>query len=383
MVATNELLLLPLDADLTSFHTSFSIHGKELTFCFHNVPSPADSGKSSLKNTKIQCSSEVRDQLAGFDNVLQQRLSESMDLPTFILELKDILENINFAYSESSLPPAKFYDCLFNEIDAIGWDSLAPVGSDLNQLHFRIFDQAGREHIVEVILPVGYPKVPPMASADLPCIVDFDWQGGDIKSLLQQYGDAIQRYQDFWAVMEDLDNKFWIMEPEHPSRANTFRRIALGGHCSLSLTIDPLSPRSFPECRFFGSDMVISPLRKKLNNNIKKWNVDKFLTENLMEVLEMVPPSQQDTTTHEDMSVGCGICYAFRLSDGDPTNDNFVKEGSIPDRACDNGNCGRPFHTNCLVEWLRSITTTRQSFDVLFGNCPYCSHPIAVKFTSI
>ena len=48
----------------------------------------------------------------------------------------------------------------------------------------------------------------------------------------------------------------------------------------------------------------------------------------------------------------------FDLDDG--RSKDACKEGSIPDRVCDNGNCGRPFHTNCLVEWLRSITTTRQ-----------------------
>lgn len=39
---------------------------------------------------------------------------------------------------------------------------------------------------------------------------------------------AVDKYQDFWAVMEDIDKKVWVMEPEHPSRADTSRRIALG-----------------------------------------------------------------------------------------------------------------------------------------------------------
>lgn len=28
--------------------------------------------------------------------------------------------------------------------------------------------------------------------------------------------------------MEDIDKHVWVMEPEHPSRSNCFRRIALG-----------------------------------------------------------------------------------------------------------------------------------------------------------
>jgi E3 ubiquitin-protein ligase FANCL len=42
------------------------------------------------------------------------------------------------------------------------------------------------------------------------------------------------------------------------------------------------------------------------------------------------------------------------------TGDWVNKEGLVPDRVCDNGSCGRPFHSACLVEWLRAIPTTRQ-----------------------
>ncbi|KAJ0464586.1 putative E3 ubiquitin-protein ligase FANCL [Helianthus annuus] len=55
------------------------------------------------------------------------------------------------------------------------------------------------------------------------------------------------------------------------------------------------------------------------------------------------------------------------------------KSGSKTDYTCENTTCSKAFHSVCLGDWLRSITTTRQSFDVLFGNCPYCSQPVAVK----
>jgi E3 ubiquitin-protein ligase FANCL len=52
---------------------------------------------------------------------------------------------------------------------------------------------------------------------------------------------------------------------------------------------------------------------------------------------------------------------------------------AVPEHNCDNVGCGRPFHSACLREWLQATSTTRQSFDTLFGACPYCSAPITVK----
>lgn len=57
----------------------------------------------------------------------------------------------------------------------------------------------------------------------------------------------------------------------------------------------------------------------------------------------------------------CGICYAYQL------------DGAIPDQVCDNSQCGQSFHYICLYEWLRGLLTSRQSFNIIFGECPYCS----------
>ncbi|TQD82915.1 hypothetical protein C1H46_031514 [Malus baccata] len=81
-----------------------------------------------------------------------------------------------------------------------------------------------------------------------------------------------------------------------------------------------------------------------------------------------------------DQQVECGICYAQSLPIDDELRDN---SGTGTDYTCDNTSCNKAFHSICLVDWLRSITTTRQSFDVLFGSCPYCSEPVAVKINSV
>ena len=52
--------------------------------------------------------------------------------------------------------------------------------------------------------------------------------------------------------------------------------------------------------------------------------------------------------------------------------------GETPDASCPNPQCARPYHARCLREWLLSVSTSRKSFGVIFGECPYCSSPITV-----
>eukprot|EP01027_Heterolobosea_sp_BB2_P011504 GEZU01016744.1.p1 GENE.GEZU01016744.1~~GEZU01016744.1.p1 ORF type:complete len:153 (+),score=10.88 GEZU01016744.1:140-598(+) len=143
------------------------------------------------------------------------------------------------------------------------------------------------------------------------------------------------------------------------------RRIGIGNHSSLQIELDPLCPRGVPECRFLGADSVVVPLRDKLNQNIlAQWDYTDTPRNNLQRVLGIEFPRPKEALK-EDFSVECGICYSYRLNN------------QIPDKVCDN--CCMPFHRVCLFEWLRSVPSTRQSFDTLFGNCPYCSASITVK----
>jgi len=66
----------------------------------------------------------------------------------------------------------------------------------------------------------------------------------------------------------------------------------------------------------------------------------------------------------------CGICYSFRL------------ENNVPDKVCDNPKCAKPFHRQCLSEWLRAIPSSRTSFDTIFGECPYCTNQITCKYNT-
>ncbi|BAB10681.1 unnamed protein product [Arabidopsis thaliana] len=138
-----------------------------------------------------------------------------------------------------------------------------------------------------------------------------------------------------------------------PARASAIRRIDAGNDCIIIVHIDFKDPKSLPESN------------------------ERSFPENLECILGTELPKPLGLQVEDDQQqVECGICYAQFL----PTDEELgARSGTRTDYTCENISCNKSFHSLCLTDWLRSITTTRQSFDVLFGNCPYCSDPVAVK----
>ncbi|KAF3620296.1 putative nudix hydrolase 1-like [Capsicum annuum] len=123
--------------------------------------------------------------------------------------------------------------------------------------------------------------------------------------------------------------------------------------------------------------MPVGDLPLKITKSFLRTRDTPF-SENLVNILDIQlhgPSSIQKT----DLETECGICYAPYLPIDEELGD---RSGSSTDCTCEKYSCSRTFHNVCLGDWLCSITTRRQSFDVLFGNCPYCSDPIAVKINS-
>lgn len=88
----------------------------------------------------------------------------------------------------------------------------------------------------------------------------------------------------------------------------------------------------------------------------------------------------------ESLQVECGICYSYSIA-SNTTSSILQGSGrgvggsstSIPDQMCPNPKCMRLYHVSCLVDWLQALPSTRSSFGSLFGTCPYCQDPLAVK----
>uniref|UniRef100_A0A8D3CH37 FA complementation group L n=1 Tax=Scophthalmus maximus TaxID=52904 RepID=A0A8D3CH37_SCOMX len=294
-----------------------------------------------------------------------QRLQQSADLVTFLLELKTVLEvGLKSRPECSSIPPPQYYSQLIAEMETLGWNKLLFIDTELRTLRLKAEDSSGRQHILTIKLKSKHPAEAPECSADLPLPLATTWTP---QSTLQQLHDqflvVLESLTEFWDVLEEVDGNTWILEPEKPSRSDTMRRIAIGNNVSIKVEVDPRHPKMLPECCLLGAEHGASCLWSAGRNP------DSSVLRNLRDVLEIEFPSP---ATHEksDFSTECGICYSYRL------------EAAIPDQVCNDPRCGQPFHQACLYEWLRALPSSRQSFSTVFGECPYCSKPITVKMSA-
>uniref|UniRef100_A0A6Q2YKV2 E3 ubiquitin-protein ligase FANCL n=1 Tax=Esox lucius TaxID=8010 RepID=A0A6Q2YKV2_ESOLU len=266
-----------------------------------------------------------------------------------------------------SIPPPKYYSQLITEMEDLGWDKLVFIDTEFRTLRLKAEDSSGRQHVVTVKLKPKHPLEAPVCTADLPVPLAMTWTAqSSLTHVHTQFLLLLESLAEFWAVLDEIDQKTWVLEPEKPSRADTMRRIVIGNNVSIKVEVNTRHPNMLPECCLLGADHVVTPLRNKLNSNMHLWNPECSVLQNLRDVLEIEFPSP---ATHEksSFSVECGICYSYRLN------------SDIPDQVCNDSRCGQPFHQACLYEWLRGIPSSRQSFSIVFGECPYCSKPITVK----
>ncbi|XP_026046445.1 E3 ubiquitin-protein ligase FANCL [Astatotilapia calliptera] len=358
-------LLVPLNKQQTVYDGFITVQERDFRM---RIVLPPDR---QLKEAKLHCCWQLKHLLRGYERIVKQRLQQSADLVGFILELKTVLEVVLKSRPECrSIPPPQYYSQLISEMETLGWDKLLFIDTEFRMLRLKAEDSAGRQHILTVKLKSKHPAETPECSADLPVPLAINWTAqSTLEQLHSQFLLVLESLSEFWDVLDEIDSKTWILEPEKPCHSDTTRRIAIGNNVSIKVEVDPRHPKMLPECCLLGAEHVVTPLRNKLNANMHLWNPDSSVLHNLQDVLEIEFPSP---ATHEKSSFNleCGICYSYRL------------EAAIPDQVCNDPRCGQPFHQTCLYEWLRALHSSRQSFNIVFGECPYCSKPITVKMAA-
>ncbi|XP_062591771.1 E3 ubiquitin-protein ligase FANCL-like [Saccostrea cucullata] len=356
--------LLPKNFDFTEYDGYIQILDKEYRM---NIKLP-QGGK--LTDAKLTCEWKLEQILKKYDKILKQRLAQCENLPAFLEELRGIAEK-QISSQEQNRSTSYSSNCaqLISELEKIGWERVISVDADFQSFQIKYTDEKQRQHIMKIKLHSQHPRQPPAVIVDLPAKFDVVWTSSStLLDLFNQFIHNVEYYQNLWNNLDELDQKTWVLEPDNPTFAATNRRIAISASASVQITVDPKHPCSLPEIKFMGSNQATNPLRENMTSNLHLWNENNSILTNLCTVLNVAFPSPSDSKK-EDFSADCGICYSYRLGT------------EIPEEVCNDSRCGQPFHQTCLIEWLRGLPSCRQSFNTIFGECPYCGTPITVKMS--
>lgn len=364
---------------------TLSLHQKILRDFPHLTPSAASlssytgflrtlNGTYRLSVTSLNIVSgdaALRSILTRIPAPTRRRITQAPDTHALLIELRDAIERAapTAQKQASSLPPASFYERLLADIASLGWSFITSMSPCMTSLSLTTADPAKRPHTLTLSLPPTYPRAAPTPQTTLPTAFALPWGASStLSSALAAFQEALLPFQSLFDALDDLDAHCTILEPEHPLRSHLHRRIALSAATSLLLTLSPTTPlRTVPDTRFLGPASLTNPLRTLLNANMSMWDTSGTVLPraNIEKVLGIALPKPQAGNA-EESGGECGICYAYRIED------------RVPDVACDRAECARPYHRECIVEWLKALPDTRQSFDTLFGKCPYCEEGISV-----
>ena len=86
---------------------------------------------------------------------------------------------------------------------------------------------------------------------------------------------ALQQWQDLWSCLQDLDHNAWVLEPLAPTWAEPWRRVALGGHTSVTVTLNPQQPLLPPQLHFAGPAARVEPLQQGCFQRLQLWSQDR------------------------------------------------------------------------------------------------------------
>ena len=309
-------------------------------------------------------------------------------------------------------PTASYYNRIIEELNAVGWNYLVGVHDSMQRLELQTIDRGGRIHKFDVILNsisqhadavalkttlhvdipaletpnygtgVSGSSVSPSSTLANGKVVLDGGEDSNLRDMIIFVENELEKFQLFWNIMDDFDSNVWVLEPQNPNRCSTVRRIAIKEHCSMHVKINPSNPKGICEFDFMGKASIVEPLRSKLHTNIEAWSDSYTPRENLQRLLGIKFPDPK-VSADLNFQVECGVCYSYRRKGNASVGKKNVHVGAerdvvvhLPDFICNA--CGQAFHQLCVSEWLQSVPSTRRSFNMLFGSCPYCNAAVSV-----
>ncbi|KAI8871166.1 hypothetical protein GQ42DRAFT_7039 [Ramicandelaber brevisporus] len=392
-------LLLPQSADGTIFRGFVEIHGEQLQ-CQVSIPD------IDIASCVISGCERLERYLAMVKDDVQRRIAQAASLGSLLADVRELIERLPLLedMAPTQATDNDTADRMLNDMERIGVERIQSFDLNAKRITVALTPEpvAGNVYRTPVCLQLVYSNESqiPTWLLELPIQPEIDltneenWIGRLVAACERQI-----RVCD--RVLRDIDEVYGyatVIEPTTRSTAVSSVRIAVSPLVSVQIQLDPAKyPFGMggkpPDCRFIGPITQIEQLRQKYEDTATSstWNPHESLIANLERIFEMKLPSKQRSNTqsgdvdsnnnnsNNDAVSGleCGICYSFTLQSVE--NEEMV----TPDTQCPNSKCSQPYHSECLVDWLRTDPSTRKSFSKLFGSCPFCSEQIVVTSTLV
>ena len=318
----------------------------------------------------FEAESKLAQIVRGKEDYIQAELSRSPTVESFCHKMLHFISKLSLpTIGVITQPPAQFFQRVLDEIREIGWDRVTRVDPTLSFFEVSFHDSKNRKIEIRFDLEHGFPRTIPKVTGNLPIPVNFEWnpQTSKLVDVVNQYKEMTPMFDIFWRQLEEIDKEGYVIEPREPSLNCCMRRIVLTPQVQIQIEVNPRKPLSVPKLSFIGAENASRQMTEVFERNIGNWDLSLSLKSNLENVLEL-ELRKPDDDEFKETDFECGICYLDRFG------------AELPSIVC--GKCSKTFHRSCLVDWLRTRPDTEQSFQVVFGPCPYCNEQIQCSVTS-
>ncbi|KAI9319045.1 WD-repeat region-domain-containing protein [Dichotomocladium elegans] len=328
-------LFAPIDSEGRTYRGFLPVHDKEYLI-------QVQLG-SEHEPPVVYCEPSLRRQILNGDpDKTQRRLAQcGTAIGPLLSELKQILEEADPPESVTTTSldaSSSTAAALMNELMTIGFEKIRAINDAMDGIDFALTDNKGRTHDnIHASIPPGYPLVPAKFTVHLP--EQIPSSSTRLTDALNTCQMIINKYQILFDCLDELDAYTRVLDPDKPTYKDTWRRIALFNHCSLQIELQTGRPKdALKTVRFFGNDKNTKVLREKWQQS--KWDPEKTPYQNITHIFgdALVPKTQgahmDKNAAGRSVDIECGICYTYN---------------------------------------------TTRSFNVLFGNCPYCNEKITIK----
>jgi E3 ubiquitin-protein ligase FANCL len=338
-----------------------------LSLCLLSIGNTDFIFRASQDPLFFEAESKLTHLLRGKEEYIRLELERSLSLEAFCQRICHLISKLSSVRATDLTPPqSSFFKRVLDEIREIGWDRISNVDPTLSFFEVFLLDATNRRIEIRFDFPADFPRTRPKVTSNLPNSNDtsFEWdpQTSRLVNIVDLYEKFIPSFAFLWKQLDELDKDAYVIEPREPSLSCCLRRIVVTNQVEIQIEVSPRRPMSLPKVTFMGAEAATREMRTRFESQLGKWNPADSLKTNLEELLEVSLP-RRDAEELAETDFDCGICYMERLG------------SELPQVVCGNAKCGKRYHRSCLVDWLKT-RQAEQSFQVVFGTCPYCDQPL-------